>query len=851
MALKDLVSNLSNFKGQSQYDGLDSQIKEGVDYFPDDTSGAKGFTPNTDLLTKYNKFMKDVRQNNTLPNQYDGQANISAPNAGVRENFKSRRAYGSLFEYSEPEGVGISKTSHIFSNDNQLGIKVQPQFNSDFMTTPVADYVSKLSPPENISKTYDLIPNTYNRLLPNYTEYSNEFAPIGGSVFRFANLLPRITVYRDVTQRFSNYSTEVERFKDGEYKTPKGFGGIQRTLQLSKEAFRRTETSKLDNFKSVFTVETIDKIYEGSRYIKDLFEFKDGLGRDTFKNVPAGINDLGKFGTADFRTVANKGPFDGNSTHPIILRKPGSNWDNVLNESVIGGTAGDVVAGALGVVGLLTRTSRDLADKSRVFRFLISSKGISFVAKQFAFQALNPTIESKIYNPLSTLGIAGASDLLSGDVRGLLRAAGSFLFPTHVDRHLGGLKYHGLETSALQLAGTTAGEPDGRLQYFARAFAPQTNAPEVDTGFSLLDDYANGQIDGVQGGLFFTRANPNKYAFPISTAPKKVVDGRPHFLAGPLEAKTDFEQIESKVGGTFNRDSAIVEGTIHKVDSYSELLKKARDDDDDDRYEKMASRGSINNFGKTQPETKNDYNINNNIGKPGHSGDISIASGEDKINMLPYGLDYNQTADADLKDFIKFRFYDITNDKFIIFRAILEAITDTVTPNYSEENYIGRPDKVFVYQNVDRTLSFTFSIYPKTKQELPVLMKKLNHLVGLCYPTFSQTERMQAPFMELTMGDMFVDTPGILTGLTVTVEEQSTWEIDEGLQFPHFIKAACEFRHIGKYIPDARGKHYDLPSIQDVERVNVINPSTAPAAQETTTLGGDGTTTGQASVPAF
>ena len=58
------------------------------------------------------------------------------------------------------------------------------------MTTPVADYVSKLSPPENISKTYDLIPNTYNRLLPNYTEYSNEFAPIGGSVFRFANLLP-------------------------------------------------------------------------------------------------------------------------------------------------------------------------------------------------------------------------------------------------------------------------------------------------------------------------------------------------------------------------------------------------------------------------------------------------------------------------------------------------------------------------------------------------------------------------------------------------------------------------------------------------------------------------------------
>ena len=145
MALKDLVSDLSNFNGRSQYDGLDSQIENGVDYFPDDTSGAKGFTPSTDLLTKYNKFMKDVRQSNTLPNQYDGQSNISAPNAGVRINTnKLRLAYGTQGEYSEAEGVGISKISHISSNDNQTK-RVQPQFLSDFMTTPIAEYNSQFS----------------------------------------------------------------------------------------------------------------------------------------------------------------------------------------------------------------------------------------------------------------------------------------------------------------------------------------------------------------------------------------------------------------------------------------------------------------------------------------------------------------------------------------------------------------------------------------------------------------------------------------------------------------------------------------------------------------------------------
>ena len=199
-------------------------------------------------------------------------------------------------------------------------------------------------------------------------------------------------------------------------------------------------------------------------------------------------------------------------------------------------------------------------------------------------------------------------------------------------------------------------------------------------------------------------------------------------------------------------------------------------------------------------------------------GDM-LSSNVDKVNMTPYGASVdketiNVNDSITTKDFIKFRFFDVVNRKFLIFRAILEGITDTVTPEYAEDRYIGRPDKLFVYQGVDRSISFTFSLYPKTKQELPILMEKLNYLVGLCYPSYTEGERMVSPFIELTMGDMFVETPGILSSLTVTVEEQSTWEIDEGLQFPHFIKAACEFRHIGEYAPATKGKHYDLNWIE-------------------------------------
>ena len=192
----------------------------------------------------------------------------------------------------------------------------------------------------------------------------------------------------------------------------------------------------------------------------------------------------------------------------------------------------------------------------------------------------------------------------------------------------------------------------------------------------------------------------------------------------------------------------------------------------------------------------------------------------DKINMLPYGKDYPKDdlntpfVDEGATDFIKFKFYDIVNKKFIIFRAILSGITDTITPDWTDIKYIGRPDKVYTYQGASRAVAFTFDIYPKTKQEFPVLLEKLNYLVGLCYPSY-HNNRMVAPFINLTLGDMFVDTPGFLDSLSITVEDNTTWELDEGFQFPKYIKCACGFTYVGKYMPSILGKHYELPWLTD------------------------------------
>ena len=96
----------------------------------------------------------------------------------------------------------------------------------------------------------------------------------------------------------------------------------------------------------------------------------------------------------------------------------------------------------------------------------------------------------------------------------------------------------------------------------------------------------------------------------------------------------------------------------------------------------------------------------------------------------------------------------------------------------------------------------------------------MNYLVGLVYPSWAPSFGdngglgMIAPFIELTIGDMYKDTPGFLSQLSLTVQDGTTWEIDDW-KLPKYIQAACSFTYIGKYLPNQIGKHYELPWLSD------------------------------------
>ena len=183
--------------------------------------------------------------------------------------------------------------------------------------------------------------------------------------------------------------------------------------------------------------------------------------------------------------------------------------------------------------------------------------------------------------------------------------------------------------------------------------------------------------------------------------------------------------------------------------------------------------------------------------------------GIDKVNLIPYGSTKYKDEEHGTLDHIPFKFVDARTNKPIVFRAILSGITDTFSPEYSPERYVGRPDMVYVYQGTNREISFSFDVYPKSDAELVTLWEKLNYLAGLTYPDVKEGV-MIAPFSKLTIGQMYQDAPGYISSLVYTVQDNTTWEVDFA-KLPKYIQVACSFIYIGDRMPSSTQKHFDVP----------------------------------------
>lgn len=292
------------------------------------------------------------------------------------------------------------------------------------------------------------------------------------------------------------------------------------------------------------------------------------------------------------------------------------------------------------------------------------------------------------------------------------------------------------------------------------------------------------------------------------------IDEKAPFLRGITDAANAFERTRKAVKGLKDNPLKSIRD-LANIDQEAKLVE----------YRSKAY-GKFRNYGSQGSSViGTDRKVADDFEGPIKGGTKS--SNVNKTNMIAYG-DYNNEEELQKQEgLIPFRFKDVLNNKILSFDAILSGITDTITPEYSSERYVGRPESVYVYQGVGRSVSFTFDVYPMSRQEMPVIWEKLNYLVGLCYPNWvdspyagNQVEGINAitmvsPICELTIGDMYNNTPGYLSGVTMTIQDGTTWEYEENLQLPHYVQVAVEFVYIGKYLPNAKGKHFELNWLSD------------------------------------
>ena len=486
---------------------------------------------------------------------------------------------------------------------------------------------------------------------------------------------------------------------------------------------------------------------------------------------------------------ANQGVFGSDS--PYVIKEIGDKYD----------TLEFAVDSAITILPF--KIVRTVEDVIRIGKWNLTARGLMWNANQFLLTAQNARGENRLFNPLGSLG--------------------SLVPYVHLPRHT-----------------------DGTFTDFKEPPSYPVSKPQDQDIVVEEKNFLQKGVDRLNKALGVQNKNENK----LDELRKLRIEiggeeGASKDDPGPLSALglfqtafTDPKHQHQSMKGPFGGD---LKENGQLITTYSDLktfgdkkqgqsnirLSHGETPEVDiinDGYSTNVNVSVERNSFASSKETKQDaskYNLGR--GQVKSRGGLYSVGVSNQL-QVPYGGQFNRLRDSveELpKDFINFRIRDAVNGKWLIFPAHLGTLTDTISPEYARESYIGRPDEVHIYTKTSRTVGFDFKVAAFTKQEIPIIQEKMNYLIGLGYPTYKkhiqndETVRPVTPYIYLTIGDLFNNTPGYFDNISVTFEETAVWEIDEGLQIPHYFNVSVNFVYIGKHLPHTLGKHYDVPFLTD------------------------------------
>jgi hypothetical protein len=155
----------------------------------------------------------------------------------------------------------------------------------------------------------------------------------------------------------------------------------------------------------------------------------------------------------------------------------------------------------------------------------------------------------------------------------------------------------------------------------------------------------------------------------------------------------------------------------------------------------------------------------------------------DTLNaQLPYVGTAGEIDDTSIEDMdlIRLKFSSPSRAKkkgmSALFRATITGLTETFSPTWDPNKFIGNPFSFYTYTGIEKTLGFSFKVYSSNQKEHIAVWQRLNFLTSLVYPQGYDSGAIVPPFIKFSMGDLYKDKDCFIESLTYTIPDDTTWE---------------------------------------------------------------------------
>ena len=178
------------------------------------------------------------------------------------------------------------------------------------------------------------------------------------------------------------------------------------------------------------------------------------------------------------------------------------------------------------------------------------------------------------------------------------------------------------------------------------------------------------------------------------------------------------------------------------------------------------------------------------------------------------------------------------NSKPTLFRGTITGLTETVSPSWSSNNFVGNPYKFYTYESIERSTSFNISLYCNSALELAANWERVSALTKMAYPSIKDN-LANPPFISFKLGDIYTNKTGIIESLTYTMPDNGPWETEvDGFILPKFIDVAITIKFIENVGDGTLSKLYNYGKSK--EAVNSANEE-AKAFSDDSRRNSDGT----------